>query len=114
MPRVTCQLKCEQPSASDKLSNPPYKISNMGYENYKGDAPLQMKSISPTARECGFFLDLAANAFWTSTVALRSGELACQCSGHWQRMQRFLLTFDGRRTITVSEDCASNPPACAL
>jgi hypothetical protein len=51
MPRVTCQLKCEEPPASDLLSNPPYKIKNSGYDNYARDAALQLKSISPTARE---------------------------------------------------------------
>jgi hypothetical protein len=51
MPRVTCQLKCEEPPASDLLSNPPYKIKNSGYDNPARDAALQHKSISPTARE---------------------------------------------------------------
>lgn len=52
MPRVTCQLKCEQPPASDKISNPTYQIKNSDYDNYARDAVLQLKSISPTAREC--------------------------------------------------------------
>jgi hypothetical protein len=51
MPRVTCQLRCEQPPATDKLSNPPYKIKNSGYEHPLRDAALQEKSISPTARK---------------------------------------------------------------
>jgi hypothetical protein len=62
--RTKCQLSCTNAPASNRLANPPYKIHNFGW---KGDAPnngvrdrarygdetapLDLKSISVTARE---------------------------------------------------------------
>uniref|UniRef100_A0A383VTZ3 Maltase n=1 Tax=Tetradesmus obliquus TaxID=3088 RepID=A0A383VTZ3_TETOB len=81
MPRVTCQLKCEQPPASDKLSNPPYKIRNMGYENYKGDAPLQMKSISPTALHADGTKEYDAHNLYGTAMAMRHHEALVAITG---------------------------------
>uniref|UniRef100_A0A383WFG9 Maltase n=1 Tax=Tetradesmus obliquus TaxID=3088 RepID=A0A383WFG9_TETOB len=49
-PRTTCQLKCEQAAATNKLANPPYAIHNYDMSTKTRQLRLEQELVSVTAR----------------------------------------------------------------
>jgi alpha-glucosidase (family GH31 glycosyl hydrolase) len=98
----TCVMSCEQPNASDKLSFPPYAISNFRESSRDGsmvwrNAPLGQSVISPAALHADGTREYDAHNLYGTNMAI----------AHWDSVAR----TTGKRPFLVSrcdEDVAAD------